>query len=166
MTTEMTYTYDQLCEDPPEGWSVDKHQSYADTGVVIVAAPGGSILDGLALAPGKQVNVTLEDDKIVAYNVGPDDATPKTTNTAKEAEASPVGTTPQPQAPSEHPTPEPQRASDEGETDGHDASHKDPAKVTDQEWPKETGSGWYELSNGEKVRGQEDAEQAQAKLDA
>ena len=31
-------------------------------------------------------------------------------------------------------------------------------------YPKHTGGGWYELSNGEKVQGKEDAEEAQAKL--
>lgn len=32
------------------------------------------------------------------------------------------------------------------------------------EFPKHTGGGWYELSNGEKVQGQEAAETAEAKL--
>lgn len=32
------------------------------------------------------------------------------------------------------------------------------------EWPKHTGGGWYELSNGEKVQGKEEAVEAQAQL--
>ena len=32
------------------------------------------------------------------------------------------------------------------------------------EWPKHTGGGWYELSNGEKVQGKEEALEAQAQL--
>lgn len=35
---------------------------------------------------------------------------------------------------------------------------------TDSEFPKHTGGGWYELSNGDKVQGKEDAEKAEAKL--
>lgn len=31
-------------------------------------------------------------------------------------------------------------------------------------YPKSVGGGWYELSNGEKVQGEEDAEAAEAKL--
>ena len=33
------------------------------------------------------------------------------------------------------------------------------------EWPKKGGGGWYELSNGEKVRGEDEATEAQAALD-
>jgi len=32
-------------------------------------------------------------------------------------------------------------------------------------YPIHVGGGWYELSNGEKVQGKEDAEQAQSELD-
>lgn len=32
------------------------------------------------------------------------------------------------------------------------------------EFPVHTGGGWYELSNGEKVRGEEDALKAEKKL--
>jgi len=32
------------------------------------------------------------------------------------------------------------------------------------EWPKEGASGWWELSNGKKVQGEEKARAAQAKL--
>lgn len=37
-------------------------------------------------------------------------------------------------------------------------------KADSAQYPKHTGGGWYELSNGEKVQGKEDAEEAQAKL--
>lgn len=30
---------------------------------------------------------------------------------------------------------------------------------TDEEWPKHTGSGWYELPNGEKIQGKEKADE-------
>lgn len=33
------------------------------------------------------------------------------------------------------------------------------------EFPKHTGGGWYELSNGEKVQGKDEALEEQAKLD-
>lgn len=33
-----------------------------------------------------------------------------------------------------------------------------------QEFPKHTGGGWYELSNGEKVQGKEEAEAAESNL--
>jgi hypothetical protein len=36
----------------------------------------------------------------------------------------------------------------------------------DDEFPKHTGGGHYELSNGEKVKGKEDAEKAQAALES
>lgn len=32
------------------------------------------------------------------------------------------------------------------------------------EYPKHTGGGWYELSNGEKVQGKEEAEELEDKL--
>lgn len=35
---------------------------------------------------------------------------------------------------------------------------------TESEFPKHTGGGWYELSNGEKVQGKEEAIQAESEL--
>lgn len=34
-----------------------------------------------------------------------------------------------------------------------------------QNYPKHTGGGWFELSNGEKVQGKEEAEKRQAQLE-
>lgn len=173
MTTETTLTYDELCEQAPDGWHIDRHQSHADTGTILVSGPKGSILDGLVLVPDKQLHITEHDGVIEAYNVGPAGATPQTTKPPAPDDAAPVGTTPAPQAPSEHPTPEPQRDSTEGETDGHDASHKDPDKVPssaepeprdEDAFPKETGGGWFELSNGKKIQGEDAALEAQVKL--
>ena len=36
--------------------------------------------------------------------------------------------------------------------------------VEQREYPIHTGAGWYELSNGETVRGKEEAEKAEANL--
>ena len=33
-----------------------------------------------------------------------------------------------------------------------------------QDFPKHVGGGWYELSNGEKVQGKQEAEEAEADL--
>ena len=41
---------------------------------------------------------------------------------------------------------------------------KEPAFSVPEKFPKHTGGGWYELSNGEKVQGKEEAEKAE-KLD-
>jgi hypothetical protein len=35
---------------------------------------------------------------------------------------------------------------------------------SDENFPKHTGGGWYELSNGEKVQGKEEAETAEKEL--
>lgn len=37
-------------------------------------------------------------------------------------------------------------------------------KVNDESFPKHTGGGWYELSNGERLRGKEEAIQAENEL--
>lgn len=38
-------------------------------------------------------------------------------------------------------------------------------KDNENEYPKQGNAGWYELSNGKKIRGEEEAKEAQAKLD-
>ena len=35
----------------------------------------------------------------------------------------------------------------------------------DETWPKETGGGWFQLSNGKKVQGEEKAMDMQAEID-
>jgi uncharacterized protein YwgA len=40
----------------------------------------------------------------------------------------------------------------------------DTAEKDSEEFPKHTGGGWFELSNGEKVQGKEEAEKAEADL--
>ena len=35
---------------------------------------------------------------------------------------------------------------------------------SENEFPKHTGGGWYELSNGDKIQGQDDAIKAEKKL--
>lgn len=37
-------------------------------------------------------------------------------------------------------------------------------KVKEVKYPFHTGGGWYELSNGERIRGKEDAEKAESEL--
>ena len=37
-------------------------------------------------------------------------------------------------------------------------------KIKETEYPKHTGSGWYELSNGEKVQGREEAIKSEKEL--
>lgn len=37
-------------------------------------------------------------------------------------------------------------------------------EIIDKSYPIDKGAGWYELSNGESVRGKEQAEQKQAEL--
>lgn len=39
------------------------------------------------------------------------------------------------------------------------------SKEPETQWPKHTGGGNYELSNGEKIKGKEDALKAQAEID-
>lgn len=38
--------------------------------------------------------------------------------------------------------------------------------AAEPEFPKHTGGGWFELSNGERVQGRDAADEAQAALDA
>ena len=40
----------------------------------------------------------------------------------------------------------------------------DEEEVPKKEWPKDLGGGWYQLSDGEKIRGEEEAIQAQDEL--
>ena len=41
---------------------------------------------------------------------------------------------------------------------------KQPPDSNDSEFPKHSGGGWYELSNGEKVHGKEKAEEAEREV--
>lgn len=65
---DQTLTYDELCEAPPAGWTVEAHQSHADTGVVIVDAPG-HIVVGIPLKPGDQLHFEAEDGVVRAYSI-------------------------------------------------------------------------------------------------
>lgn len=40
----------------------------------------------------------------------------------------------------------------------------EPEPADDGEFPRPTGAGWYELSNGDKVRGEDEAAEAEAAL--
>ncbi len=40
-----------------------------------------------------------------------------------------------------------------------------PAELHGTEWPKHVGGGYYQLSNGEKIKGKDEAAEAQAKID-
>ena len=42
--------------------------------------------------------------------------------------------------------------------------HKKSRNIPSIEYPVHTGGGWYELSNGEKVQGKQEAEKAEADL--
>lgn len=50
---------------------------------------------------------------------------------------------------------------DEGENGNKDSGTE---SVKDSVFPKHTGGGWYELSNGEKVQGKDEAIEAQSEL--
>ncbi|WP_079479714.1 hypothetical protein [Halobacillus salinus] len=45
-------------------------------------------------------------------------------------------------------------------------SKQPPENPSEGEFPKHTGGGYYEISNGEKVQGKEEAQKAQRDLDA
>ncbi|MBO8169967.1 MAG: hypothetical protein H0Z35_12405 [Thermoanaerobacteraceae bacterium] len=49
---------------------------------------------------------------------------------------------------------------------GSEAEQNQMEKISEEQeqYPKHTGGGWYELSNGEKVKGKEEAIKAQAAL--
>lgn len=53
-------------------------------------------------------------------------------------------------------------------SDASDASADEPDDTVDEPegWPRPTGSGWYRLSDGSSVRGEDEARDAQAVLDA
>lgn len=45
------------------------------------------------------------------------------------------------------------------ETDADSGEETDSNGTEQDEWPKHTGSGWYELPNGEKIQGKEKADE-------
>jgi hypothetical protein len=49
---------------------------------------------------------------------------------------------------------------------GYVATEANPSEDDSDEWPKHTGGGYYELSNGEKVKGKDVAVAAQDEIDA
>ncbi|MDL4842832.1 hypothetical protein [Aquibacillus rhizosphaerae] len=53
--------------------------------------------------------------------------------------------------------------SDEGNL-AEDATEQTEATLGDEEFPKHTGGGWFELSNGEKIQGKEEALEAEKEL--
>lgn len=75
MTTDHV-TYDELL-DGTDTFTVERHQTFADTGTILVSQPG-SVLDATPLRPGSRLNYDLDDGKVVAYSVGPaEDDKPK-----------------------------------------------------------------------------------------
>lgn len=52
----------------------------------------------------------------------------------------------------------------EQETENEASGTNDDQNAEGDEYPKHTGGGWYELSNGEKVKGKDEAAAAEAKL--
>lgn len=55
---------------------------------------------------------------------------------------------------------------EEPETEEPAAAQEEPAEEgTEENYPKDSGGGWWELSNGQKVRGEDAALEAQAKLE-
>lgn len=136
MTTFSTTHADLLWNTPP-GFDVHKHTTFDDSGLVLVWA---GACQGVAVQPDQQLNVDTDDEgTVVAYSVGP------------------VGQAqPEPTAEPE-PTPEPEPDDDDDEAPADD----EPV----DSWPVERDNGWWELSNGKKVRGEEPALEAQAALD-
>jgi hypothetical protein len=55
---------------------------------------------------------------------------------------------------------------DEPEVTGNETEGEDSTSPSDNssDYPREKGAGWYELSNGETVRGKENAEDIEAEL--
>lgn len=171
MTTEGTLTHGQLVDDTPEGWKADKHATFADSGLVCVTAPG-TALDGVVVRPGQQLNYVEHDGEVTSYSIGPDEQTEvaRTTEEPPEDEATPTSETPEPQASTTGRTPEPQKSSTEDEDRPQDQSNFDGDAAgepddTGNDWPKGGDGGWYELSNGKKIQGEDAAIEAQAKLD-
>lgn len=176
MTTEGSLTHGQLVDDTPDGWVADRHATFADSGLVCVTAPGTAV-DGVVVGPGQQLNYVEHDGQVTSYSIGPAEAPEVVTTTEDPAptEATPTSETPEPQAASTGRTPEPQKSSTEEDTRAQDQSNFDgdasgepdeaQVKPADVEFPVGGDGGWYELSNGKKIQGEEAAEKAQAKLD-
>jgi hypothetical protein len=164
---DLSLTYEDLDGGGrPAGWTVQKHADHAHNGMVVVFAPPA--IAGLGLLPGQQVNYQRDDDgNVTAYSIGPVEGAEPTDKGA--GEATPTSATPQPQASSTGLTPEPQASSTDSEVTLQDQSNTDPTAkgATDiaQGWPKEGDNGWWELSDGRKVRGENAAIEAQVELD-
>lgn len=139
-------TYDELCENRPQIFTVDKHQSHATSGTVLVSSPPA--MDMVSLSPGQQLNYDFTPGEgVTAYSVG----------TAEGSEAPP---------PTDDDDDDDDHVLDphdtvDGQTDTQPAVDDDEGEP---EFPKATGSGWYELSDGSKVQGAERAMKAEAEL--
>lgn len=114
-------SYDDLLDNRPQIFTVDKHQN-GET-ILVTAAPA---LDMVPVNPGQQLNYTYSaDDGCTAYSVGSDDN----------------------QAPA-------------------DDDNQEPADDDTSAWPVKGKGGWFELSDGSKVRGEDNAVEAQEAIDA
>jgi hypothetical protein len=66
-------TYDEMCENRPQIFTVDRHQTFDDTGTILVSAPPA--MDMVPMRPGTQLNyVYRPGDGVVGYSLGPDEA--------------------------------------------------------------------------------------------
>lgn len=66
-------TYDELCENAPQIFTVEQHQSHGDSGVVLVSAHPS--MNAVAVKPGTQLNYDYTPEHgVTGYSVGHDDS--------------------------------------------------------------------------------------------
>jgi hypothetical protein len=129
-TTDEVITYEDLLNNRPQRFTVQRHQAFEESGVIIVSAAPG--IQGVSMHPGTQLNYKADQDgNPFAYSIGhaegvelegpsgdaaesrlDDRAGPTTSSTTPAPQDSTTGLTPEPQAPSDSDvTPEPQAQS-------------------------------------------------------
>lgn len=129
--TDEVISYDDLLNNRPQRFKVERHQAFDESGVIVVTAMPG--IQGVSMHPGTQLNYQADQDgNPFAYSIGPhegvelegpsdgdnaesrldDRAGPTTTSTTPAPQDSTTGLTPAPQAASDiDTTPETQEQS-------------------------------------------------------